>query len=156
MDYTVHGILQAKILECVAFPFSRGSSQPRDLPNPGIPHCRQILYQLSHQGSPRVLEWVAYPFSRGSSRPRNRTRVSCMELPASHPTTSEPSPSPLRPPSPATGSGRGAWGSVKFAQDSSLHVGGQSLTLPPSPPSPSPRQAAPPSARMSSLDGEAG
>ena len=30
MDYTVHGILQARILESVAFPFSRGSSQPRD------------------------------------------------------------------------------------------------------------------------------
>ena len=30
MDYTVHGILQARILECVAFPFSRGSSQTRN------------------------------------------------------------------------------------------------------------------------------
>ena len=30
LDYTVHGILQARILEWVAFPFSRGSSQPRD------------------------------------------------------------------------------------------------------------------------------
>ena len=30
MDYTVHGILQARILEWVANPFSRGSSQPRD------------------------------------------------------------------------------------------------------------------------------
>ena len=30
MDFTVHGILQARILEWVAFPFSRGSSQPRD------------------------------------------------------------------------------------------------------------------------------
>ena len=30
MDYTVHGILQARILEWVAFTFSRGSSQPRD------------------------------------------------------------------------------------------------------------------------------
>ena len=30
MDYTVHGNLQARILEWVAFPFSRGSSQPRD------------------------------------------------------------------------------------------------------------------------------
>ena len=30
MDYMVHGILQARILEWVAFPFSRGSSQPRD------------------------------------------------------------------------------------------------------------------------------
>ena len=29
-DCTVHGILQARILEWVAFPFSRGSSQPRD------------------------------------------------------------------------------------------------------------------------------
>ena len=30
--------------------------------NPGLPHGRQqILYQLSHQGSPRTLEWVAYP-----------------------------------------------------------------------------------------------
>ena len=30
MDYTAHGILQARILEWVAFPFSRGSSQLRD------------------------------------------------------------------------------------------------------------------------------
>ena len=30
MDYIVHSILQARILECVAFPFSRGSSLPRD------------------------------------------------------------------------------------------------------------------------------
>ena len=30
VDYTVHGILQARILEWVAVPFSRGSSQPRD------------------------------------------------------------------------------------------------------------------------------
>ena len=30
MDYTVHGIFQARILEWIAFPFSRGSSQPRD------------------------------------------------------------------------------------------------------------------------------
>ena len=44
--------------------------------NPGLPHCRRILYQLSHKGSPRILEWVAYPFSRGSSRPRNWTGAS--------------------------------------------------------------------------------
>ena len=30
IDYTFHGILQARILEWVAFPFSRESSQPRD------------------------------------------------------------------------------------------------------------------------------
>ena len=46
--------------------------------NPGLPHCRQILYQLSHKGSPRILECVAYPFSSRSSWPRNRTRVSCI------------------------------------------------------------------------------
>ena len=156
MDYTIHGILQARILEWVAFPFSRGSSQPRDqiqvshiagrfftswatkeaqeywsglpcppsghLPNPGtepksptlqadslpaeppgepkdsgmgslsllqgifptqslnlrLPHCRQILYQLSHKGSPQILKWVAYPFSSRSSQPRNWTGVSCI------------------------------------------------------------------------------
>ena len=44
--------------------------------NQGLPHCRQILCQLSHRGSPRILEWVA--FSSGSSRPRNQTRVSCI------------------------------------------------------------------------------
>ena len=32
--------------------------------NPDIPHCRQILYQLTHKGSPRILEWVACPFSQ--------------------------------------------------------------------------------------------
>ena len=44
---SVHGILQARILEWVAVPFSR------DLPNlgwnPGLLHCRRILYPLSHQ-----------------------------------------------------------------------------------------------------------
>ena len=98
MDYTVHEILQARILEWVAFPFSR------DLPNPGIEsrcpalqadslpaepqgkpkntgvgslsllqqifptqelnwgllHCRQILYQLRYQGSPRLLIGVMH------------------------------------------------------------------------------------------------
>ena len=48
--------------------------------NPGLPHCRWILYHLSHQGSPGILEWLAYPFSRGSFRPRNRTRISCRQI----------------------------------------------------------------------------
>ena len=58
VDYfQVLGILQATILEWVAFPFSRGSN-PLEIPgtplfpiqgsNPGLLHCRQILYQLSH------------------------------------------------------------------------------------------------------------
>ena len=51
MGCTVHGILQARILEWVAVPFSRGSSQPRDQPQ--VFHiARWILYQLSHQGFP--------------------------------------------------------------------------------------------------------
>ena len=44
--------------------------------NPGLLHCRKILYPLSHNGSPKILEWVAYLFSSGSSQPRNWTRVS--------------------------------------------------------------------------------
>ena len=62
IDYTVHGILQARILEWAAFPFSR-QIFPTQGSNPGLPHCRQILYHLSHKGSPRIQEWVAYPFS---------------------------------------------------------------------------------------------
>ena len=31
--------------------------------NPGLPHCRQILCQLSHKGSPKILKWVVYHFS---------------------------------------------------------------------------------------------
>ena len=46
--------------------------------NPGLLHCRQILYPLNHQVSPRILEWVAYPFSRGSSQLKSWTRVSCI------------------------------------------------------------------------------
>ena len=88
IDYTVHGILQARILEWQPFPYSKGSSQPKIKPrsptlqadslpvespgkpkniqvgslsllqwifptkelNRGLPHCRQILYQLNYQG----------------------------------------------------------------------------------------------------------
>ena len=64
MDYTVHGILQARILEY--FSFLQGIFPTQGL-NPGLPHCGWILYQLSHKGSPRILEWVAYPFTSGSS-----------------------------------------------------------------------------------------
>ena len=77
MDCIVHEILQARTLKWVAFPFSRASSKPRDWTQVSQ-HCRQILYQLSHKGSPRILEWVAYPSSSGSSRPRNRIGVSCI------------------------------------------------------------------------------
>ena len=75
--FSVLGIFQARILEWVAMPSSRGSSQPRDWEGVlGLPHCRQILCHLSHERSPRILEGVAYPSSRGSSWPRNSTEVS--------------------------------------------------------------------------------
>ena len=51
MDYTVHGILQARTLEWVALPFSRGSFPTQGL-NPGLLQYRQILYQLNHKESP--------------------------------------------------------------------------------------------------------
>ena len=76
MDYTVHGLLQARILELVAFLFSRASPQPRDQTQ--VSHVAGESLPAEPQGSPRILEWVAYPFSSRSSQPRNRTGVSCI------------------------------------------------------------------------------
>ena len=42
--------------------------------NSGLPHFRRILYQLSHQGSPK---WGAVSYS-GSSQPKDQTCVSCV------------------------------------------------------------------------------
>ena len=102
MDY----IVQARILEWIAFPFSRGSSQPRDrtqvsqlqadssLSEPqgkpkdtgvgslsllqrifptqesnwGLLHCRQILYQLSYEGSPSTCQCRKQRFSPWSRK----------------------------------------------------------------------------------------
>ena len=52
---TVHGILQARILEWVAFPFSRGSSQPRD------------RTQVSHIAGRFFTSWAIIPFYSASS-----------------------------------------------------------------------------------------
>ena len=54
---SVHGILQAKILEWVAMPSSRGSSRPRDRTCTSYVSCigRQVLYHLCHLGSPRPI-----------------------------------------------------------------------------------------------------
>ena len=46
---SVHGISQARILEWVAIPFIQGIFLTQGS-NPGLLHCREILYQLSHQG----------------------------------------------------------------------------------------------------------
>ena len=70
------GILQARILEWVAFP------SPGDLPNQGTelrsPALQVDSLPAKPQGSPRILAWVAFPFSSGSSQPRDWSRVSCI------------------------------------------------------------------------------
>ena len=74
-DYTVHGILQARILESVAIPFSKGSSQPK---HPAL-QADSLPAKPHGTGSPRILERIAdsgYLFSSGSSIPRNWTGVS--------------------------------------------------------------------------------
>ena len=66
---SVHGILQARILEWVTISFSRGSSWPRDWTRisciaGSLLYCRQILYQLSQEGSPilRQLRTIRVPY----------------------------------------------------------------------------------------------
>ena len=63
-------ILQARIL---------GIFPTQEL-NPGLPHCRGILYQLSHQESPRIREWVAHPFSRDLPHPGMEPRSPALQV----------------------------------------------------------------------------
>ena len=62
-------LLQARILEWVAIPFSRRSS-PTQGWNPGLLHCRWILYQMNHQGIPSqvVLMVKNLPANAGDGR----------------------------------------------------------------------------------------
>ena len=85
MDYTVRGILQARILK---WDLPSPEIFPTQGLNPGLLHRRWILYQPSHQGSPRTLERVVYPFTSGSSQPRNQPgspAVQAVSLPAEPP-----------------------------------------------------------------------
>ena len=54
---SVHGILQTRILEWVAIPFSRGIFPTQAL-NPGLLNCRQILYCVSHSNTVVILKGV--------------------------------------------------------------------------------------------------
>ena len=67
MNYKVLGILQARILEWVAFPFSK------DLCNPGTeprsPALQADSLSAESHRSPRTLKWVDYPFSSGLPNP---------------------------------------------------------------------------------------
>ena len=77
MDCTVHGIPPDQNTGVGSLFLFQGVFLTQGS-NPGLLHCRQILYQLSHKGSPRILEWAAYPFSRGSFWPRNpRAKFHC-------------------------------------------------------------------------------
>ena len=72
---SVHGILQARILELVAIPLLQGIF-PTQGSNLGLLYCRQILYCLSHQGRPVFfIHWsesesVSYSVVSDSSRSR--------------------------------------------------------------------------------------
>ena len=68
VDYTVHGILQARILEWGAIPFSRGCSVLQGIfETQDLLHCMWILYQLSYQGNPNEAKvdvfWSSLAFS---------------------------------------------------------------------------------------------
>ena len=97
---SVHGILQARILEGIAISFSRVSSRPRDQTQisriagrfvtiwatRGSPKvkvtqlcltlCDPMDYTVCFILHARILEWVAFPFSRRSSQPMDGTQVS--------------------------------------------------------------------------------
>ena len=59
MDYTVHGILQARILKWVAFPFSRGSSQPREQPRSPSLQADSLPTEPRHSYSDTVSWWAS-------------------------------------------------------------------------------------------------
>ena len=73
---SVHGILQARILESVSIPFSRGSSQPRI--EPMSPTLQADSLPSEPPRKPKNMEWIAYPFPRRSSKSRNRTGIFCI------------------------------------------------------------------------------
>ena len=74
--YTVHGILQARILEWVDFPFSRWSFEPRDQTQVSCTADRFFTSWATRK--PKNTDWVACPFSSRSSRPRDQSGVSCI------------------------------------------------------------------------------
>ena len=74
---SVRGILQARILEWVAMPFSRGICPIQEL-NRSLLHCRRILILSKPPGKPENTGVDSISLSRGISRPRNQTGVSCI------------------------------------------------------------------------------
>ena len=59
MDYTAHGILQVRILEWVAFPFSRGSSWPRKPRSPAL-QADSLPLEPIHNQKTGVQIWISF------------------------------------------------------------------------------------------------
>ena len=76
--YTVHGILQARILEWGRVPSPEESSQPRDQTQVSLTAGDSLPGEPQGKNTPRILKCVAYCFPNGSFQPRNRSRVSCI------------------------------------------------------------------------------
>ena len=82
MDYRVHGILRARILEWVAYPFSRGSSQPRDQTQ--ISHTAgDSLWSEPPEKPKNTGVGNHYHFSRGSSQPGIEPRSPALQADSS-------------------------------------------------------------------------
>jgi len=73
---SVHEILQARIVEWVAIPFSRGSSQPRDQTHVSLIAGRFFTIWATWKSKNTGVGSLS--FTMGSSQPRNRTGVSCI------------------------------------------------------------------------------
>ena len=71
------GMLQARILEWIAMPSSRESSQSRDWTH--VSHITGVFFTIWATRKDRILELIVHPFSRGSSWLRNGTRVFWIE-----------------------------------------------------------------------------
>ena len=81
--YSVHGTLQARILEWVAISFSRGSSGPRDRTQifciaSGLLHCRWTLHCLNHHGSPGGAEDALIIYSACKNWPCSYLPIHCL------------------------------------------------------------------------------
>ena len=82
---SVHGILQARILEWVGCHSLLQGIFPAPGSNPSLLHCRQILYSLSHQGNPRM----CYMYRNGSDAGSQPVSMSASRLP-SRPSDTQP------------------------------------------------------------------
>ena len=74
MDSPVHGVLQARIMEWVAFPFSRGSSHPGT--EPRSPSLQADSLPDEPQGKPKNTRVGSLSLLQGIFPPRDRTQVS--------------------------------------------------------------------------------